>query len=93
MIEDMVKKFLWWNPPFKAFEVFPNLFQGSQISSIGDVERVRDLEIQTIIDLEGGFDPPMSFLDSYLYWPILDLPCLPDLNSLFCVGCFWCSCS
>jgi hypothetical protein len=92
MIEDLVKKFLWWNVPFKATEVFPNLFQGSQISSIEDIRCVRDLGIQTIIDLEGGFDPTMNFLDSYLYWPIGDLPWLPDLNSLFCKAAFGAHC-
>ena len=88
MIEDLVKKFLWWNRPFTAFEVFPNLFQGSQISTKEDVEKVRDLKIEVIIDLEGGFDPPMGFLDSYLYWPISDVPWLPDLYYLFCVANF-----
>ena len=88
MIEDIIKKFLWWNVPFKGYEVFPNLFQGSQISSREDVEKVRDLKIQTIIDLEGGFDPPMDFLVSYLYWPISDIPWLPDRDVLFCVAAF-----
>lgn len=86
MIEDLVKKFLWWNRPFNAFEVFPNLFQGSQISSKEDIKKVKDLEIKTIIDLEGGFDPPMGFLESYLYWPISDVPWLPDLEYLFSVA-------
>jgi protein-tyrosine phosphatase len=88
MIEDIIKKFAWWNAPFRGFEVFPNLFQGSQIKTQEDIEKVRDLKIQTIIDLEGGFDPPMGFLDSYLYWPILDLPILPDIENLFCVAAF-----
>jgi protein-tyrosine phosphatase len=88
MIQDLVEKFIGVVRPFNALEVFPNLFQGSQISSQEDVKKVRDLKIQTIIDLEGGFDPPMGFLESYLYWPILDLAILPDLNSLFSVAAF-----
>ena len=74
--------------PFNAFELYPNLFQGSQIKNQEDVEKIRDLKIKTIIDLEGGFDPPMGFLDSYLYWPISDVPWLPDLEYLFCVSNF-----
>ena len=88
MIEEIPGKAMWWNLQFKAFEVFPNLFQGSQIRSPEDIQKVRDLKIQTIIDLEGGFDPPMEFLDSYLYWPISDVPWLPDLEYLFCVASF-----
>ena len=86
MIQDLVEKLIGVVRPFNAFEVFPNLFQGSQIKNLGDVEKVKDLKIQTIIDLEGGFDPPMGFLDSYLYWPISDVPWLPDLEYLFCVA-------
>lgn len=88
MIEEIIKKFIGVVRPFNAFEVFPNLFQGSQISTREDVEKVRDLKFKTIIDLEGGFDPPMSFLDFYLYWPICDVPWLPDLEDLFSVASF-----
>lgn len=73
---------------FKAYEVFPGLFQGSKISSDDDVDIIKSLKIQNIIDLEGGFDPPMSFLDSYLFWPILDLPILPDLGELLITASF-----
>jgi len=86
MLVDLMKKFMWWNRPFDCFEVFPNLFQGCQIQDKEDIEKIRALKIKAVIDLEGGFDPPMGFLESYLYWPILDLPILPDLESLFCTA-------
>jgi hypothetical protein len=88
MIKEIISQFIGVARPFSAFEVFPNLFQGSQISTREDVEKVRDLKIKTIIDLEGGFDPPMCFLDFYLYWPISDVPWLPDLEDLFSVAVF-----
>ena len=88
MIEEIMSKFLVRDRPFKGFEVFPNLYQGSQISSKEDIGKVRDLGIQTIIDLEGGFDPSMGFIESYLYWPISDVPWLPDLENLFRVASF-----
>jgi len=86
MLEDLIEDFVWWNRPFHAFEVFPNLFQGSGIRCKEDIKKVYNLSIQTIIDLEGGFDPPMSFLESYLYWPISDTPWLPDIEYLFMVA-------
>jgi len=86
MIQDLVEKLIGVVRPFKAPEVFPNLFQGSQIKTQEDVEKIRELKIQTIIDLEGGLDPPMGFLDSYLYWPISDVPWLPDIEYLFMVA-------
>jgi len=73
---------------FSADEVYPNLFQSSKISRRGDLEKVKALGINTVIDLEGGFDPPMDFLDLYLYWPIRDVPFLPDLELLFMVSRF-----
>jgi hypothetical protein len=88
MFGDLIKKFIWWDRPFEAFEVFPNLFQGSQIHQDEDIEKVRVLKVRAIIDLEGGFDPPMGFIDHYLYWPILDLPVLPDIENLFCTASF-----
>lgn len=88
MFEEILKKISWWDHPFNAYEVFPNLFQGSQIQSKEDIQKVWDLKIQTIIDLEGGFDPPMGFLDFYLYWPISDVPWLPDIEKLFNVASF-----
>ena len=88
MIEEILNQFIGVVRPFNAFEVFPNLFQGSQIKTQEDVEKIRDLKIQTIIDLEGGFDPPMGFLDFYLYWPISDVPWLPDLEHLYSVAGF-----
>ena len=88
MIEEIIEKLIGVVRPFKAIEVFPNLFQGSQIKNQEDVEKIRDLKIKTIIDLEGGFDPPMGFLDFYLYWPISDVPWLPDLENLYSVAGF-----
>ena len=73
---------------FTADEVYPNLFQSSKISRRGDLEKVKALKINTVIDLEGGFDPPMDFLDLYLYWPIHDWPRLPDLDILLMVAKF-----
>ena len=88
MIQEIVEKLIGVVRPFNAFEVFPNLFQGSQIKNQEDIEKIRDLKIKTIIDLEGGFDPPMGFLDFYLYWPICDVPWLPDLEHLYSVAGF-----
>ena len=73
---------------FSADEVYPNLFQSSKISRRGDLEKVKALKINTVIDLEGGFDPPMDFLNLYLYWPIHDAPLLPDLEILLMVAKF-----
>lgn len=73
---------------FHAGEVFPNLFQGSQIVDVVDLDKIKEIKIDCVIDLEGGFDPPMGFLDSYLFWPIMDAPWLPDLGSLFSVASF-----
>jgi hypothetical protein len=88
MIKEILSQFIGVVRPFKAFEVFPNLFQGSGISSREDIEKAENLKIKTIIDLEGGFDPPMGFLDFYLFWPISDVPWLPDLEDLFSVASF-----
>ena len=88
MIKEILNQFIGVVRPFKALEVFPNLFQGSQIKNQEDIEKIRELKIKTIIDLEGGFDPPMGFLDFYLYWPISDVPWLPDLENLYSVGGF-----
>lgn len=88
MFESILKKLFPANFIFKAIEVFPGLYQASKISTENDVEKVKDLKINSVIDLEGGFDPPMGFLDMYLFWPILDMPCLPDLGELFMVSSF-----
>jgi hypothetical protein len=88
MFNSILKKLFPADVLFKAIEVFPGLYQGSKISSNEDIEIIRELKIKTIIDLEGGFDPPMAFIDSYLFWPILDLPFLPDLQGLLMVCSF-----
>jgi protein-tyrosine phosphatase len=88
LFDSIFRKLFPANVLFRAVEVFPGLYQGSKISTDEDVEKVKDLKINLIIDLEGGFDPPMNFLDSYLFWPILDLPFLPDLQGLLMVSSF-----
>ena len=88
MFDSIFRKLFPANVLFEAVEVFPGLYQGSKISTDEDVEKVKGLKINSIIDLEGGFDQPMSFLDSYLFWPILDLPFLPDLQGLLMVSSF-----
>lgn len=88
MFKSVLSKLLPAEAKFFAIEVFPGLYQGSKISTQEDTEKLRDLKINTVIDLEGGFDPPMAFLDSYLFWPILDLPFLPNLQGLLMVSSF-----
>ena len=88
MFDSILRRLFPADVLFKATEVYPGLFQGSKISTDGDVDKIKGLKISTIIDLEGGFDPPMGFLDSYLFWPILDLPFLPDLQGLLMVASF-----
>lgn len=88
MFDEILKKLFPADVLFKAFEVFPGLYQGSKISKDEDIDKIKSLKINTVIDLEGGFDPPMSFLDNYLFWPILDLPFLPDLQGLLMVCSF-----
>lgn len=88
MFESVLHRLFPANFIFKAVEVFPGLYQASKISTDNDVEKVKDLKINSVIDLEGGFDPPMGFLDTYLFWPILDMPCLPDLGELLIVSSF-----
>lgn len=88
MFNSILRKLFPANFIFKAIEVYPGLFQGNKISTDQDIDEVRNLKISSIIDLEGGFDPPMSFLDSYLFWPILDLPVLPDLGELLITASF-----
>jgi len=83
---DLINKILGTIRPFKAVEVYPKLYQGSMIFTKEDIKEVNDLKIKTVIDLEGGFDPDMNFLESYLYWPIRDVPWLPDKESLFTIG-------
>lgn len=83
---DLINKILGTIRPFKAFEVYPDLFQGSMIYTKEDFKKVEDLKIKTVIDLEGGFDMDMNFLESYLYWPIRDVPWLPDKESLLSIG-------
>ena len=69
-------------------EVYPNLFQSSAIRFPWDEKKIRELGINVVIDLAGGFDPHMKFLDQYLYWPFEDKEELPDLNSLKTVAKF-----
>jgi hypothetical protein len=88
MIWSVVGRIFGRGASFKAIEVYPGLFQGSQISSAEDIKEVKRLDIESVIDLEGGFDPPMGFLHTYLFWPFLDWPFLPNLGSLLSVATF-----
>lgn len=88
MLRSLISGLFSKDAEFHVFEVYPGLYQGSKILSSIDIDKVEGLKINTVIDLEGGFDPPMYFLDSYLFWPFLDLPLLPDLRELDRVGVF-----
>jgi protein-tyrosine phosphatase len=70
---------------FSASEVYPGLFQSSKIRSDEDVEAVKNLGIKSVVDLEGAFDLDMPFLDTYLFWPIHDVPWLPPTDMLYMV--------
>jgi hypothetical protein len=83
-----LKKFVAQRMIFTASEVYPNLYQASKIQSEEDVEFIKDLGIRFMVDLEGGFDPPMDFLYCYVLWSIRDLPFLPDLDVLLSVSTF-----
>jgi len=82
---DNVSKFVAQRLCFTASEVYPNLFQASKIRTDEDIEFVKDLGVKCVVDLEGGLDPEMYFLDTYLFWPIHDVPFLPDTNLLYMV--------
>jgi hypothetical protein len=88
MFLDILKKLVSPKVEFKAVQVYPYLFQSSKISTAEDVAKICDMGIRVVIDLEGGLDVPMTFLKSYLWWPILDIPFLPDRSLLECVGYF-----
>lgn len=66
----------------EIFEIQPNLFQSTKID---DPNAVKDMD--TVIDLEGGFDTLYTMvIKSYLYWPILDLPWMPEVDNLWNVA-------
>lgn len=65
----------------EIFEILPGLYQSSAYSE-KDIEKLKQLKINIIIDLEGGFDIELDFLTSYVYWPIKDEEKLPDLAQL-----------
>jgi len=83
MVWGLLRKLLSPSVPFSVSEVYPCLFLSSKISKPEDVAKIHNLQIDVVIDLEGGFDVDMPFLDAYLYWPILDVPVLPDECFLF----------
>ncbi len=65
----------------KIFEIVPGLFQSTEID---DKFEVTKLGIDVVIDLEGGLDDIYYWsIKSYLYWHILDVPWLPDLDHLW----------
>jgi protein-tyrosine phosphatase len=66
----------------EIFEIKPNLFQSTKIDDPNAVK-----EMDTVIDLEGGFDTLYELnIKSYLYWHILDMPWLPDERNLWNVA-------
>ena len=69
------------------FEIAPRLYQSPRIRK---PQIVRDAGIKVVIDLEGSFDDReiSDFLAFYLYWPIRDVPELPDLHQLGMVAAF-----
>jgi hypothetical protein len=65
----------------EIYRLTDNLFQSSSFSK-KDVVTLALLGVDLVIDLEGGFDPELGFLESYLYWPIEDKNFLPDIDQL-----------
>ena len=82
---DVVSKFVAQRLCFSASEVYPGLYQSSKIRTDEDVEFVKDLGVKCVVDLEGCLDPEMDFLDTYLFWPIHDVPFIPDTDLLYMV--------
>jgi len=74
---------------FNYNEILPGLFQSG---SFDDPKKVIDLKIDVVIDLEGSFDPFVTPLSSYLYWPISDKPELPDVDELKAVASYGLAC-
>ena len=66
-------------------EIKPGLYQSSAFID-QDFSHLKKLGIGVVIDLEGGFDPQFPGLSSYLYWPIEDMPWLPDKEQLHSVA-------
>jgi hypothetical protein len=85
---DAITNWLAASFEFRAGQVYPNLFQSSRISRTEDVAKIREMGITVVIDLEGGLDMAMAFLKSYLWWPFLDIPVLPDPGMLETVASF-----
>ena len=71
-----------WFKGIEIVEIVPGLFQSSAIRWPWDKEKVKALGINVVIDLSGQFDPSMKWLKAYLYWPIKDMPRLPNLRLL-----------
>ena len=78
LIYDYLKKFITGR--MFIYEVAPGLFQGSKFSS-KDYDTLVNLGIDDIIDLEGVQDTLPPNISLY-YWPIKDIPELPDLKEL-----------
>jgi hypothetical protein len=57
-----------------------------QSSAIDEPQRVNDLKLDLIIDLEGGIDTGAGDWQGYLFWPIEDHDELPNLVMLQAVG-------
>jgi len=67
----------------EIYEIDVGLYQSSRFSD-EDFEIFQKLNIEAVIDLEGGVDilPAMVEKDDYKCWPIEDIPKLPDLKQL-----------
>ena len=67
----------------EIYEIDKGLFQSSKFSE-NDFATLQKLNIGAIIDLEGGAYLLPAFVgkDNYKYWPIQDIPELPDLKQL-----------
>jgi hypothetical protein len=67
----------------RIYEIQPGLYQASKISR-SDADSLKNLRIEAVIDLEGSVDDLPDFIkpENYKYWPIEDIPELPDLVRL-----------
>jgi protein-tyrosine phosphatase len=74
----------------EIYEIAPGLFQSSAYK-VDDFKILKNLGIEVVIDLAGGFDPQYQGLKAYVYWPISDIPELPDCPQLWNIAAFGCS--
>lgn len=68
----------------EIFEIKPSLFQSTKVD---DRMAIVNHKIDLVIDLEGGFDDLFTWtMQSYLYWHILDMPWMPEIDNLWNVA-------